>query len=152
MHFQLFWMLRTCIRVLNVLLESIDLILLMFHAIISISIIIKNINFIVDINFDTICWNYRDIDKISISHSTTLTFFSSTTFPNPGATYPNPVQPTLTQVQPTLTPVQPTLSQCKLPNPGTNYPNPGATYNRQFIHRNCNRWLAKYTLHSSYAL
>ena len=43
------------IRVVNVLLESIDLILSMFHAIISISIIIENINTIIDIDFDTIC-------------------------------------------------------------------------------------------------
>ena len=43
------------IRVLNVLLESIDLILSMFHAIISISITIENMNSIIDIDFDTIC-------------------------------------------------------------------------------------------------
>ena len=43
------------IRVLNVLLKSIDLILLMFHTIIDISIKIENIKSVIDIDFDTIC-------------------------------------------------------------------------------------------------
>ena len=38
----------------------------MFHTIIGISIIIKNIKSIVDIHFNTICWNYHDIGKILI--------------------------------------------------------------------------------------